>query len=180
MNAQKNSVRGICSQRQTILCVLLLPLWFVCWWYRICQNNKSFIQINWDDPTDICTFTALVSRVSYPRIWNETQFSPVAVGIRSRLYSLMSHSSCPLKADSKIVHLICWEWLLATSSFLHSVLICPLFHNQHALYHDIGFLAWLESSFCSSLVHQDPSVLNNWPNVDTIGRSRPTSQSSVG
>ncbi len=31
--------------------------------------------------------------------------------------------------------------LLSTSSFLHSVLICPLFQSQHAY---IGFLAWLE------------------------------------
>ncbi len=35
--------------------------------------------------------------------------------------------SYPLKADSKIVHLICWEWLLSTSSVLQSVLICPYF-----------------------------------------------------
>ncbi len=50
--------------------------------------------------------------------------------------------SCPLKADSKIVHLICWEWLLSTSSFLQSGLICPYFISQHA--YNIGFLAWLE------------------------------------
>ncbi len=58
--------------------------------------------------------------------------SPVAVGIRSRLSSL--------KADSKIVHLICSEWLLSTSSFLQSVLICPYFIASML----IGFLAWLE------------------------------------
>ncbi len=40
-----------------------------------------------------------------------------------------------------IVHLICWEWLLSTSSFLQSVLYLSSFHSQHAY---ISFLAWLE------------------------------------
>ncbi len=52
--------------------------------------------------------------------------------------------SCPLKADSKIVHLICWEWLLSTSFFLQSVLICPYFIANMLM---IGFLAWLELLF---------------------------------
>ncbi len=41
--------------------------------------------------------------------------------------------SCPLKADSKIVHLICWEWLQSFNQFFSS--ICSnlsLFHSQHA------------------------------------------------
>ncbi len=50
--------------------------------------------------------------------------------------------SCPLKADSKIVHLICWEWLLSTSSFLQYLFLSILIsYSKHAY---IGFLAWLK------------------------------------
>ncbi len=61
--------------------------------------------------------------------------------------------SCPLKADSKMVELICWEWLFSTTFFLQSVLILSLFHTQHAY---IGFLAWLELLLESRLLGPKP------------------------
>ncbi len=51
-------VRKRCKEKKSdnTLCIVVIIV-KVCWWYRICQNKKSFIPINWDDPTDICTFT---------------------------------------------------------------------------------------------------------------------------